>query len=134
MISIQRKDAKKAKTQRKRARLNLCVFAFLCAFAFKSIDVARAEPVSFKRDIAPVLLNNCLACHGPKKSEGGYRIDTFERLSAAGDSTQPGFVKQDLEGSEAFRRITSTDIKERMPLEGDPLAPEQVALLKQWIE
>ena len=45
-------------------------------------DVASAEKVSFKRDIAPVLLNNCLACHGPKKSEGGYRIDTFERLAS----------------------------------------------------
>ena len=96
--------------------------------------LCHADGVSFKRDIAPVLLSNCLACHGPKKSEGGYRIDTFERLTAAGDSTQPGFVKKDLDGSEAFRRITSTDVKERMPLEGDPLPPEQVALLKQWIE
>jgi hypothetical protein len=31
---------------------------------------AQAEPVSFKQDVAPVLLNNCLACHGPKKAEG----------------------------------------------------------------
>src|SRR5262245_7859866 len=93
-----------------------------------------AEPPSFKRDIAPVLLNHCLACHGPKKSEGGYRIDTFERVTAAGDSTQPGFTAKDLEGSEAFRRITSTDVKERMPLEGDPLPSQQIALFKQWIE
>jgi hypothetical protein len=95
---------------------------------------AAAETPSFKRDIAPILLNNCLACHGPKKAEGGYRIDTFERVIAAGDSTQAGFTAKDLEGSEAFRRIISTDVKERMPLEGDPLPAEQVALLKQWIE
>src|SRR5262245_36502797 len=105
---------------------------FLLTFLLPAL--CHADGISFKRDIAPVLLSNCLACHGPKKSEGGYRIDTFERLTAAGDSTQPGFVKKDLEGSEAFRRITSTDVKERMPLEGDPLPPEQVALLKQWIE
>jgi DNA-binding beta-propeller fold protein YncE len=96
--------------------------------------VVGAEPISFKRDVAPVLLNNCLACHGPKKAEGGYRIDTFERLTAAGDSTQPGFAAKDVDGSEAFRRITSTDVKERMPLEGDPLPADQVALLKRWIE
>lgn len=89
---------------------------------------------SFRKEIAPILLQNCLACHGPKKAEAGYRIDTFERLTAAGDSTQPGFVAKDLEGSEAFRRITSTDPHERMPLEGDPLPAEQVALLKRWIE
>lgn len=89
---------------------------------------------SFRKEIAPILLQNCLACHGPKKAEAGYRIDTFERLTAAGDSTQPGFAAKDLDGSEAFRRITSTDPHERMPLEGDPLPAEQVALLKRWIE
>jgi hypothetical protein len=102
--------------------------------AFFAAGSAYAEPPSFKRDIAPILLSNCLACHGPKKAEGAYRIDTFERVTAAGDSTQPGFTAKDLEGSEAFRRITSSDPKERMPLEGDPLPAEQVALLKQWIE
>ena len=97
-------------------------------------SLSQAEPVSFKRDVAPMLMNNCLACHGPKKAEGGYRIDTFERVTAAGDSTQPGFMPKDLEGSEAFRRIISTDEAERMPLDGDPLPAEQVALLKRWIE
>lgn len=118
---------------RLRGYLPLCASAFLCAFALKPIEV-NAEPVSFKRDVAPILLNNCLACHGPKKSEGDYRIDTFERVVAAGDSTQPGFVAKDLDGSEAFRRIVSTDVKERMPLEGDPLPAAEIALLKRWIE
>lgn len=97
-------------------------------------SAAVADTPSFKRDIAPILLNNCLACHGPKKAEGGYRIDTFEHVTAAGDSTQPGFVGKDLDGSESFRRIVSTDVKERMPLEGDALPSDQVALLKAWIE
>src|SRR6476620_7505161 len=109
------------------------LFRLVCIMSIAIPAVGRAE-LSFKRDVAPIVLNNCLACHGPKKAEGGYRIDTFERLTAAGDSTQPGFAKKDLEGSEAFRRITSTDVKERMPLEGDPLPPEQVALLKKWVE
>lgn len=95
---------------------------------------AQAEPVSFKRDIAPILLNNCLACHGPKKAEGAYRIDTFERVTGSGDSSSPGFAAKDLDGSESYRRITSTDVAERMPLDGDPLPAEQVALLKRWIE
>src|SRR5260370_36531008 len=99
-------------------------FALLVAFPALTF----AEPVSFKRDVAPVLLNNCLACHGPKKAEAGYRIDTFERLAAAGDSTQPGFAAKDLAGSAAFRRITSTDGKQRMPLERDPLPADHVAL------
>ncbi len=105
--------------------------AALCLLAS---PVLAQSPTSFKGEVASILLNNCLACHGPKKAEGGYRIDTFERVVGAGESTQPGFVAKDLEGSEAFRRIVSTDVNERMPLEGDPLSPEQIAVLKKWIE
>ncbi len=95
---------------------------------------AFAEPVSFKKDIAPILQNNCFACHGPKKAEGGYRADNFEKLMGAGDSGSNGFSAQDLANSESFRRIISDDKEERMPKDGDPLPAEQVALMKQWIE
>jgi dipeptidyl aminopeptidase/acylaminoacyl peptidase len=92
------------------------------------------EPVSFRKDIAPILVDNCLACHGPKKAEGGYRIDTYERLVGEGDSGAPGFVAKDVDSSEAFRRIVSDDPAERMPLDGDPLPEETVTLLRRWID
>src|SRR5262249_38905459 len=28
-----------------------------------------AKPVSFIRDVAPILVENCIACHNPRKSE-----------------------------------------------------------------
>lgn len=110
--------------------------AVALAFVLASLSAgsAQAEPVSFKKDVAPILINHCLACHGPKKAEGGYRIDTYERTLAAGDSTSPGFHAKKLDESEAFRRIISTDAKERMPLDGDPLSAEQIATLKRWVE
>ncbi|QDU93777.1 WD40 domain-containing protein [Lignipirellula cremea] len=112
--------------------------AFLAAVAavasFLTGDpVAWAEPVSFKNAIAPVLLENCLACHGPKKAEAGYRVDTFEKAAAGGDSGLDGFLAGDVEGSEAVRRMLSEDADERMPLEADPLPPATVALLRTWI-
>lgn len=97
-------------------------------------SAAAADPISFKKDVAPILLNNCLACHGPKKAEGGYRIDSYERVMKEGDSGVAGFAPKILEGSEAFRRISTGDVKERMPLDGDPVPAEQVAILKQWLE
>ena len=42
--------------------------------------------VSFSREVAPLLVENCLACHNPRKAEGGYRVDTFESFGKAGDS------------------------------------------------
>src|SRR5258706_10447154 len=45
-----------------------------------------AKPVSFIRDIAPVFVKQCQGCHGPEKSKGKYRLDSFERLMKAGES------------------------------------------------
>src|SRR5687768_12789408 len=95
--------------------------ASLVLFAAGHAVAQEPSPVSFRKDIAPLLLDNCLACHGPKKAEGGYRVDTFERLTSAGDSAAPGFVAMDTESSEAYRRMVSDDPAERMPLESDPL-------------
>jgi hypothetical protein len=93
-----------------------------------------ADPVSFRKDLAPILLDRCVACHGPKKAEGGYRLDSFERIMKEGDSGSAGFLGASLDDSEAFRRLTSDDADERMPAESDPLPAEQIALFKRWIE
>ncbi len=110
------------------------LFVLYLAIGSMSASTALADPVSFRNDLAHGLLDNCLACHGEKKAEGGYRVDTFELLFGEGDSGMAGFVAGDLEESEAFRRIVSDDVDERMPLEGDPLPDEFVTLLRQWIE
>jgi WD40 repeat protein len=93
-----------------------------------------AEPISFKKDIATTLLDNCLACHGPKKAEGGYRVDTFERFMKAGESEAAPIAAKNVGESELFRRLITDDKAERMPKDGDPLTPEQIARFKQWIE
>jgi hypothetical protein len=36
-------------------------------------------PVSFVNDVAPILVERCQACHGPEKTKGKYRLDTFDR-------------------------------------------------------
>lgn len=92
-----------------------------------------AEPVSFRAEIAPLLINNCLACHGPKKAEGGYRVDSYERLLSEGDSGSAGVTGKNIEESELFRRLVSEDKDERMPLESEPLTAEQIDLVKRWI-
>jgi dipeptidyl aminopeptidase/acylaminoacyl peptidase len=117
------------------AAVCLTVWPAMCPRFLPAVSPAvGAEPVSFRRQVAAILVENCLACHGPKKAEGGYRVDTFAVAMEAGDSQTPGFLPRDPAGSEAFRRIVATDVDERMPLDGDPLPAEQVALVKRWIE
>jgi len=36
---------------------------------------SQAEAVDFARDIEPIFKTHCYKCHGPKKQEGGLRLD-----------------------------------------------------------
>ena len=55
--------------------MNMRIVLALTALTPILLASEASAQVSFKKDIAPVLINNCLACHGPKKAEGSYRID-----------------------------------------------------------
>lgn len=89
--------------------------------------------VSFRSEIAPILLDSCLACHGPKKAEGGYRVDTYDELLKAGDSGELPVAESPGQDSEFLRRITSNDESERMPAENEALSSEQIELVRKWI-
>ena len=39
-----------------------------------------AEEISFKEQIAPILVRRCLGCHDNRKTEGRYALHTFEQL------------------------------------------------------
>ena len=94
---------------------------------------SEGQPVSFRNEVATLLLENCMACHGPKKAEGGYRIDTFDELQKPGDSGAKPIALGSTASSELLRRIASNDESERMPPEVDPLTKPQIELIKRWI-
>lgn len=88
---------------------------------------------SFRRHIAPILLDNCLACHSAKKAEGGYRLDSYEMMCMPGDSgAVPIAMGSELSG-ELLRRICSQDSSERMPPDTEPLPNDKIQLIKDWI-
>ncbi len=96
-------------------------------------DDASTISVSFRSQIAPILLDNCLACHGAKKAEGGYRVDNYEELLKAGDSGEPPIATSADQESELLRRIVCDDESERMPAESEPLSPAEIDLIKHWL-
>jgi mono/diheme cytochrome c family protein len=92
-----------------------------------------ADKVSFRSEVAPILLEHCVACHGAKKAEGGYRVDAFEELLKPGDTGEKPVDASAASGGEVLRRVTSADESERMPAESEPLPPEQVEVLRRWV-
>ena len=90
------------------------------------------DPISFNRQIRPILSEKCIACHGPDEEDrqAGLRLDTFEGATDSA-AISPG----DLEGSALIDRVTTDDEDLRMPPadHGDSLTDDQIKLLKQWI-
>lgn len=109
------------------------IILFACGVLPLTGKLAAAEPVSFRQDLAPLLLDQCLACHGARKAEGGFRVDSYERLMQEGDSGVPGFESHDLEMSEAVRRMASDDPYERMPLDAEPVEKAKIELFERWV-
>ena len=90
--------------------------------------------VSFSRDVAPILVKRCEACHGARNAENSYRLDSFQRLLQAGDNEVDPVTPGDPDESDLFRLVSSDDVDERMPKDGDPLGEDELALIRRWIE
>jgi hypothetical protein len=84
-----------------------------------------AEPVSFAKQVRPILTERCLACHSDKERFGGLSLEKFDDIS---DFITPG----DPEKSRLL--VVVSGERAKMPRGGPPLTPEQVATLKTWIE
>lgn len=88
-----------------------------------------AAAVDYAKDIRPVLKARCYACHGALKQKSGLRLDTVAAMLKGGDSGN--VIKPD--GSLLLSHISATKEDERMPPEGAPLTPEQIAAFREWI-
>jgi hypothetical protein len=90
-----------------------------------------AAPVDFVRDVRPILESRCFRCHGPKRQEGGLRLDVRKNALAGGDSgpvlTRGGHGRVELD-----HRIASAEETTRMPPDR-PLPTAELALLRAWI-
>lgn len=88
--------------------------------------------VDFVREVAPLLWQRCVQCHGLAKDKGDLRLDgRAHALPADGTVIVPGKPAESLLVERILLPVTD---EERMPAEGEPLSPKQVELLRAWIE
>ncbi len=116
--------------------MRFCTYTcvFLALFIPPSVS---ADVIDFNRDIRPLLADYCFKCHGPDEGtlEADLRLDT--RDGALADlGGRIAIVPNKPEQSVLLKRITASDPDERMPPPeaGKMLGPEQIALLRAWIE
>ncbi|NBR86632.1 MAG: DUF1549 domain-containing protein, partial [Verrucomicrobia bacterium] len=97
------------------------------------LPLRAAAPVDFAREVRPLLVKRCLACHDAEHAKGGLRLDSREAALKGGKSKQPTLVPGAPAKSEFIKRITTRDPDELMPPKGGALTSAQVALLTRWI-
>ncbi|MGE0761489.1 MAG: c-type cytochrome domain-containing protein, partial [Pirellulaceae bacterium] len=105
------------------------------------IDTGRLPPphagqVDYLRDIQPILQRTCYSCHGKEQQEAGLRLDDKQRALEGGDNGKAIVAGQSAE-SRLIQLVAGLDTDAgRMPPEGEgtPLTPEQIGLLRAWID
>ncbi len=105
-------------------------FSFAAMVACEAV----AAPVDYVRDVKPLLAEQCYKCHGASQQKGDLRMDTAA-LTRKGGKSGPSFVPGKSSASLLIQVIEGRhDDIERMPYKKPPLAPQQIALLKAWID
>ncbi|MES2569868.1 MAG: c-type cytochrome domain-containing protein, partial [Verrucomicrobiota bacterium] len=94
---------------------------------------ANAVPVSFRKEIAPLLQRRCVGCHGEESAKGGYRLDTFEKIGKPGESELIPLTAGNPDGSELHALLLEKSPEDRMPQKADPLPAQEIALIERWI-
>jgi mono/diheme cytochrome c family protein len=79
---------------------------------------------------------NCYKCHGATKQKGGYRLDEQHSINLGGKSKLPAIIPGNVEQSELmYRMLLPHDDDDAMPpVEKEPVSPEDINLVRQWIE
>ncbi len=95
-----------------------------------------AATIDFQRQVRPILVDRCFACHGSDEEhrEAGLRLDLREAALAGGESGRAAITPGKPEESELVRRIDAEG-DERMPPDSakKPLTPQEREILRQWI-
>ncbi|MFN5531821.1 MAG: c-type cytochrome domain-containing protein, partial [Planctomycetaceae bacterium] len=88
------------------------VVATLVAWAMPAGALfAQTPPLSFNRDVRPILSENCFACHGPDKGnrKAELRLDLREAATAPAESGDIAIVPGDVQKSVLLERIFESD-------------------------
>lgn len=119
----------------RRLRPFVCLFALAIGATPASAADPPAEeapaPVSFYRDIRPILQEHCQGCHQPAKRGGGMLLTSFVDMQQGGDSGLPAVTAGDAANSLLLQQISGA--QPLMPKDAPPLSPVEIDLIARWI-
>ncbi len=91
-------------------------------------------PTSFINDVAPILKENCFACHDAKKKKGKFEMTSYENFRKGGSKDDP-VVPGKADESLIIEMLTTSGSSRMPPKEaGEALAKEKIAVIARWID
>lgn len=97
------------------------------------MPAALERPVSFAKDVHPILAARCYECHSGDQKKGGLRLDSREAVLEGG-KTGPVVELGESASSYLIELVAGLDPDLRMPEKGPELTAEEVATLRAWID
>src|ERR1700682_764231 len=96
---------------------------------------ARAQspaPVSYTRQIQPLLEERCRACHWSDSRTSGFSIFTLDSLLKGGNRDAPAIIPRKPAESPLIQRVRGLR-EPRMPRGREPLSDLEISMLEAWI-
>ena len=109
------------------------LYFFLIAAIGVLLSRCKEKQIDFSTQVKPILNKHCISCHGGVKRTANFSVLFRKEALDTTESGRRGIIPGDPEHSEMIRRITSTDPEVRMPYKEEPLSPEQIEILREWI-
>lgn len=99
---------------------------------FAAAQAPKAEAVTYKDHVQPILRKHCLNCHNADKASSDLDISTYATLMAGGASGEA--VKAGNPGQSLLYRTTAHEVEPKMPPKGAKIPDADLATIKKWIE
>jgi WD40 repeat protein len=99
----------------------------------KVITLDRKEPVVYEKDIEPIFVNKCSFCHSGNVKEAKFDVSSYDALMKGGKHGKPVVPGKSAE-SLLVKSAGKTERPFMPPKSEEPLTPQELALIKLWID
>jgi WD40 repeat protein len=97
------------------------------------VELKHSDPVSYSKEVEPILNAKCSSCHNGLKTEGKLDMSSYEKLMKGGGRGSP-IVPGASAGSLLIKLCGRTEKPTMPPRKETPMTPEELALVKLWID
>jgi uncharacterized membrane protein len=102
--------------------------------SFAAPNAHDKEPLTFAKDVEPILSRRCHQCHtAALKTKGGLDMTTYKSFMKGGQRGKP--VEPGKSAESVLFKLVSKDEKPHMPpATEEPISIEEILLIKDWID